>query len=83
MTDIFEQVNSPADLKKLSLPNLKTYSDELRRHIVSTVNKRGGHLASNLGCVELTVALHYVFNCPDDKILFDTGHQAYAHKIIT
>lgn len=83
MTDIFKQVNSPADLKKLSLTDLKTYSDELRRHIVSTVNKRGGHLASNLGCVELTVALHYVFNCPDDKILFDTGHQAYAHKIIT
>ena len=76
-------VNSPEDLKKMSFNQLNMYAEQLRKQIISTVNVRGGHLASNLGCIELTIALHYVFNCPDDQILFDTGHQAYAHKIIT
>lgn len=80
---IIEQIKSPSDLKNLTVDELSVYAEEIRRKIISTVNIRGGHLASNLGCVELTIALHYVFNCPDDKILFDTGHQAYAHKIIT
>lgn len=80
---IIEHVNSPSDLKKLSIAQLNEYADEVREKIISTVNKRGGHLASNLGSVELTIALHYVFDCPHDKILFDTGHQAYTHKIIT
>lgn len=80
---LIEQVNSPSDLKKLSLHELEVYAEEAREKIVKTVGIRGGHLASNLGTVELTIALHYVFDCPTDDILFDTGHQSYTHKIIT
>ena len=80
---LLSMVNSPTDLKKLSEESLVEYSKEAREFIVSTVNNCGGHLASNLGAVELTVALHYVFDCPNDSILFDTGHQSYMHKIIT
>ena len=80
---LIEQVNSPSDLKKLSLNELEVYAEEAREKIVKTVGIRGGHLASNLGTVELTIALHYVFDCPTDDILFDTGHQSYTHKIIT
>ena len=80
---LIEQVNSPADLKKLSPEELESYACEVREKIISTVGIRGGHLASNLGAVELSIALHYVFDCPDDCILFDTGHQSYTHKIIT
>lgn len=83
MSDYLEKVNSPADLKKLSKKELGVYADEVRNLIVETVKCRGGHLASNLGTVELTIALHYVFDCPKDKILFDVGHQSYTHKIIT
>ena len=78
-----EKVNSPADLKKLSLRELEAYAEEVREYIISVVGKNGGHLASNLGAVDFTVALHYVFDCPTDKIVFDVGHQSYAHKIIT
>lgn len=78
-----EKVNSPADLKKLSLHELKEYAEEVREYIVEVVEKNGGHLASNLGAVELTIALHYVFDCPEDKFIFDVGHQSYTHKIIT
>lgn len=78
-----EHINSPEDLKKLSIDELKVYAEEVRSKILSTVNVRGGHLASNLGCVELTIAMHYVFDCPSDKFVFDTGHQSYTHKIIT
>lgn len=83
MTRYLEQINSPQDLKKLKISELSVYAEEVRDYIVETVRKRGGHLSSNLGAVELTVALHYVFDSPKDKILFDVGHQAYTHKIIT
>lgn len=83
MTRFLEQINSPQDLKKLKISELSVYAEEVRDYIVETVRKRGGHLSSNLGVVELTVALHYVFDSPKDKILFDVGHQAYTHKIIT
>ena len=76
-------INSPDDLKRLSRSELKIYADELRVFITDTVMRQGGHLASNLGAIELTLALHYVFDAPRDKLLFDVGHQTYAHKIIT
>lgn len=79
----WEKVNSPDALKKLAPAELKDYAEEVREHIITTVEKNGGHLSSNLGSVELTIALHYVFNSPADKIVFDVGHQAYTHKIIT
>ncbi|NQT00437.1 MAG: 1-deoxy-D-xylulose-5-phosphate synthase [Planctomycetes bacterium] len=76
-------VNSPADVKKLSVPELKTLAEEIRHFILGSVSKTGGHLASNLGVVELTLAMHYVFDFKNDKLLWDVGHQCYAHKIIT
>ncbi len=76
-------VNSPADVKNLSVSELKTLAEEIRRFILGSVSKTGGHLASNLGVVELTLALHYVFDFKHDKLLWDVGHQCYAHKIIT
>jgi 1-deoxy-D-xylulose-5-phosphate synthase len=78
-----EKINSPADLKRLDPSVLPKVANEIRELIISTVAKTGGHLASNLGTVELTLALHRVFNAPEDKILWDVGHQAYAHKILT
>ncbi len=78
-----EQIDSPADLKALSRAVLPKVADEIRELIIRTVAKTGGHLASNLGSVELTLALHYFFNSPEDKILWDVGHQAYPHKILT
>ncbi len=80
---LLERVSSPADLKKLSLEELRRYCDELRRYIIDECSVNPGHLASSLGTVELTAALHYVFDAPDDKIVWDVGHQTYAHKIIT
>ena len=77
------KVNFPKDLKKLSLEELKTFNEELRTHTIETVSKTGGHLGASLGVVELTVALHYVFDTPKDKIVWDVGHQTYPHKIIT
>ena len=76
-------IRSPEDLKKLNFSQLNLLADEIRSLIISTVNKNGGHLASNLGVVELSVALHLVFNSPHDKIVWDVGHQCYTHKIIT
>ncbi|MDQ5983389.1 MAG: 1-deoxy-D-xylulose-5-phosphate synthase [Eubacteriales bacterium SKADARSKE-1] len=81
--EILGRMNSPKDLKKLSLSELDTLCEEIREKIIDTVSKNGGHLASNLGVVELTVALHRVFNCPEDYIVWDVGHQCYAHKILT
>lgn len=78
-----ELVRSPADLKKLNLAEQEVLAGEIRQRILSTVSKTGGHLASSLGTVELTLALHSVFDCPQDKIVWDVGHQSYAHKIIT
>lgn len=76
-------VDTPADLKRLTVAQLGDYCAELRRYIVECCSRNPGHLASSLGVVELTVALHYVYDTPDDKIVWDVGHQAYAHKIIT
>ena len=77
------KINFPKDLKKLTLDELKILNDELRTFTIETVSKTGGHLGASLGVVELTVALHYVFNTPKDKIVWDVGHQTYPHKIIT
>lgn len=78
-----ESIKSPADLKKLSLAEQQYLAGEIRQRILSAVSRTGGHLASSLGTVELTLALHSVFDCPQDKIVWDVGHQAYTHKIIT
>jgi 1-deoxy-D-xylulose-5-phosphate synthase len=83
MGNLLEQINSPDDLKKLPLAQLPALADEIHRLILRSVSKTGGHLASNLGIVELTLALHYVFDFKNDKLLWDVGHQCYAHKIIT
>lgn len=78
-----DNINSPKDLRLLNINELKMLSGELREYIIESVSKTGGHLASNLGVVELTIALHYAFNTPEDKILWDVGHQSYIHKILT
>jgi 1-deoxy-D-xylulose-5-phosphate synthase len=80
---ILETINSPQDLRTKSVEELKLLSQELRDYIIDVVSKTGGHLASSLGAVELCIALHYCCNTPEDKIVFDVGHQTYAHKIIT
>lgn len=80
---VLRDVKYPEDIRKLTVPQLNKLSQEIRDLIIHTVSTCGGHLASSLGAVELTLALHYVFNTPDDKIVWDVGHQAYAHKIIT
>ena len=76
-------ITSPADLRALPRAQLKPLADELRTYLIDSVSKTGGHLSSNLGTVELTVALHYVFNTPDDRLVWDVGHQTYPHKILT
>ena len=81
--DLLYKVNSPADLKRLSISELSRYCAELRRYIIEECSKNPGHLASSLGTIELTVAIHYVFDVPHDNLVWDVGHQAYAHKIIT
>ncbi len=81
--DLLYKVNSPADLKRLPLSQLPQYCAELRRYIIQECSKNPGHLASSLGTIELTVAIHYVYDLPHDKLVWDVGHQAYAHKIIT
>jgi 1-deoxy-D-xylulose-5-phosphate synthase len=81
--NLLDTISCPQDLKKLSRNKLKLLSGELRKRIVDVISQKGGHLASSLGTVELTIALHYVFDTPGDKIIWDVGHQAYAHKIIT
>lgn len=80
---MLEKINSPEDIKKLSLNEKEELAQEIRNYILEVVSKNGGHLASNLGIVELTLALHTVFNVPEDKIIWDVGHQSYVHKIIT
>ena len=78
-----EQIESPADVRTLSISDLKTLADEMRDSIIERVSINGGHLASNLGVIELTIALHYVFKSPEDKIVWDVGHQTYPHKLLT
>ena len=79
---ILEKINSPADLKRLSSGESVQLAAEIRGQIIKTISKNGGHLASSLGAVELTIALHRVFNSPQDKIIWDVGHQSYAHKLL-
>ncbi len=81
--DLLKHIDDPADLRKLPRTQLKPLADELRAFVLDSVSKTGGHLSSNLGTVELTIALHYVFNTPDDRIVWDVGHQTYPHKILT
>lgn len=83
MYPLLETINSPADLRLVPRTELKTLADELRAYLLHSVSQTGGHLSSNLGTVELTVALHYVFNTPDDRLVWDVGHQTYPHKILT
>ena len=83
MYPLLTQINKPEDIKKLSLTELEALASELRSFIVATVAKNGGHLAPSLGTVELTLALYSVFNFPHDKLIWDVGHQAYSHKILT
>ena len=83
MSNLLDQVNSPEDLKKLTLKQKNELTEELREFTLDVVSKTGGHLASNLGVVELTIALHSVFDSPKDKIIWDVGHQVYIHKILT
>ena len=83
MYSLLETINSPADLRRLPRAQLKALADQLRAYVLDSVSKTGGHLSSNLGTVELTVALHYVFNTPDDRLVWDVGHQTYPHKILT
>ncbi|MDO9026751.1 MAG: 1-deoxy-D-xylulose-5-phosphate synthase N-terminal domain-containing protein, partial [bacterium] len=80
---ILDNINNPADLKKLNLPQLQQLAGEVRQQIIDTISRNGGHLAPSLGTVELTIALHYVFDTPEDKLIWDVGHQTYAHKILT
>jgi 1-deoxy-D-xylulose-5-phosphate synthase len=81
--NLLEKIDSPADVRKLSYNQLTPLAHELRAYLLDSVSKTGGHLSSNLGTVELTVALHYVFNTPHDRIVWDVGHQTYSHKILT
>ena len=81
--EILNTIDSPADLRKLTRAQLKPLADELREFVIESVAQTGGHLSSNLGTVELTIALHYVFNTPEDRIVWDVGHQTYPHKILT
>lgn len=83
MASLLETINDPADLRRMPRAQLGTVADELRAYVLDSVARTGGHLSSNLGTVELTIALHYVFNTPHDRIVWDVGHQTYPHKILT
>ena len=80
---ILEKINKPNDIKKLSPIEYNQLADEIRQFLIDKISVTGGHLASNLGVVELTMALHIVFNLPKDKLIWDVGHQSYTHKILT
>ena len=83
MSKLLDTIKNPDDLKKLTLENLPTLAAEIRDEIVTTTSKVGGHLASSLGAVDIAIAAHYAFDTPRDKVIWDVGHQAYAHKILT
>jgi 1-deoxy-D-xylulose-5-phosphate synthase len=83
LSDTLSQIHSPSDLKRLTYPELERLSAEIRSELIKTVSLNGGHLASSLGVVELTIALHRIFHSPEDKIVWDVGHQCYAHKLLT
>ena len=80
---LLDKINYPSDLRKLKKSQLEQVSNELRNELIDVVSETGGHLGAGLGVVELTVALHYVFNTPNDKLVWDVGHQCYPHKLIT
>ena len=82
MTRLLDVIDTPKDLRRLSVAELSTLATEVREEVISIVSEVGGHFASTLGAVDLTLALHYVFDTPEDRIVWDTGHQAYAHKLI-
>jgi len=82
-TPLLDTIKTPADLRRLDKSQLRTVADELRTELIHAVSETGGHFGAGLGVVELTVALHYVFSTPDDRIIWDVGHQAYPHKILT
>src|SRR6056297_3738721 len=83
MYKFLSNIDGPEDLKKMNYTELEHLADEIRAFLIESISKTGGHLASNLGTVELTIALHYYLNSPIDKIIWDVGHQAYTHKILT
>jgi len=80
---LLDTITSPAQLRELDRKQLPQLADELRNFLVESVSRTGGHLSSNLGTIELTVALHYVFDTPTDHLVWDVGHQTYAHKVLT
>ena len=80
---LLESINSPADVRRLPRAQLRPLADQVRQCVLRTVAKTGGHLSASLGAVEIAVALHYVFDTPEDRIVWDVGHQSYAHKILT
>src|SRR3978361_209949 len=81
--DLLQKINYPSDLKQLTVDQLEQVCQELRQYIIDVVSVNGGHFAASLGVVELTVALHYILNTPYDQLVWDVGHQAYGHKILT
>src|SRR5438874_8684060 len=83
MYELLKTIDDPSQLRTLERRQLRQLADELRAFVLDSVSKTGGHLSSNLGTVELTIALHYVFNTPHDRIVWDVGHQCYPHKILT
>ena len=80
---LLDSLNSVEDLRKIKVEDLSSLADQVRRYMIDVVSKNGGHLAPSLGVVDLTIALHYVFNTPSDRLIWDVGHQTYAHKILT
>src|SRR5689334_8148410 len=83
MGSVLDSINSPADVKRLSIPELIQLSSEIRERLINNLAVTGGHLGPNLGVVELTIAMHYVFSTPEDHFVFDVSHQAYVHKLLT
>src|SRR3982750_4942576 len=81
--ELLHEINSPADLRRLRPEQLQTVADDIRQYILETMSRIGGHTGASLGAVELAVALHYAFDTPRDRLVWDVGHQAYAHKILT
>jgi len=79
---LLPSIHSPLDMRRLARSDMRALADEVRAYLLDSVSKTGGHLSSNLGTVELTVALHYVFNTPVDRVVWDVGHQTYPHKIL-
>ena len=81
--ELLKTINNPEDLRKLNKDQLPQVCDEIRQYIIDIVSEKGGHFGASLGVIELSVALHYVFNTPHDQLVWDVGHQAYGHKILT